>query len=126
MENHGFQAISNTIVIGKEPDIIFKYGPLAFVIEVKVGKKEIISLRAVAQTYDYNRRLETNNVIMLTYPKEIKNSPVEKAEYISHDPAGRFFYVLISFEASAGLLTGLALDDYNSTAIGPPVAQAPY
>lgn len=93
MENHGFQAIRNTMVIGKEPDITFKYGSLAFVIEVKVGKKEIIGLRAVAQAYDYNRRLETNNVIMLIYPKEIKNSPAEKAEYISHDPAGRFFTI---------------------------------
>ena len=37
LRNYGYEAIGNTIVSGKEPDIIFKYGSLQFVIEVKVG-----------------------------------------------------------------------------------------
>ena len=77
LENNGFQAIGNTIVMGKEPDIIFKYGSLTFVIEVKVGKKENIGLSAVAQAYDYGRRLNTQNVIILIYPDSIRNSPIE-------------------------------------------------
>ncbi len=77
LENNGFQAIGNTIVMGKEPDIIFKYGSLTFVIEVKVGKKENIGLSAVAQAYDYGRRSKTQNVIILIYPDSIRNSPIE-------------------------------------------------
>lgn len=82
LESNGFQAIGNTMVLGKEPDIIFKYGSLTFVIEVKVGKKESVGLSAVAQAYDYSRRLETKNVIILIYPDEIRNSPVENFDVI--------------------------------------------
>lgn len=82
LESVGFQAIGNTMVQGKEPDIIFKYGSLTFVIEVKVGKKESVGLSAVAQAYDYGRRLKTQNVIILIYPEEIRNSPVENFDAI--------------------------------------------
>ena len=68
LEESGFQAIGNTIIQGKEPDIIFKYGSYTFVIEVKVGKKNAIGLSAVAQAYDYGRRLKTQNVVILIYP----------------------------------------------------------
>lgn len=77
LRNYGYEAIGNTIVSGKEPDIIFKYGSLQFVIEVKVGKKDSIGLSAVAQAYDYGRRLNTQNVIILIYPDEIRNSAIE-------------------------------------------------
>ena len=82
LERNGFQAIGNTMVQGKEPDIIFKYGSLTFVIEVKVGKKESVGLSAVAQAYDYGRRLKTQNVIILIYPDEIRKSPVENFDAI--------------------------------------------
>lgn len=77
LRNYGYEAIGNTIVSGKEPDIIFKYGSLQFVIEVKVGNKDSIGLSAVAQAYDYGRRLNTQNVIILIYPDEIRNSAIE-------------------------------------------------
>lgn len=82
LESNGFQAIGNTMVLGKEPDIIFKYGSLTFVIEVKVGKKESVGLSAVAQAYDYGRRLKTNNVIILIYPEEIRNSPIDNFDVV--------------------------------------------
>ena len=82
LERNGFQAIGNTMVQGKEPNIIFKYGSLTFVIEVKVGKKESVGLSAVAQAYDYGRRLKTQNVIILIYPDEIRKSPVENFDAI--------------------------------------------
>ncbi len=82
LESNGFQAIGNTMVLGKEPDIIFKYGSLTFVIEVKVGKKESVGLSAVAQAYDYGRRLRTQNVIILIYPEEIRNTPVQNFDAV--------------------------------------------
>ena len=82
LESNGFQAIGNTMVQGKEPDIIFKYGSMTFVIEVKVGKKESVGLSAVAQAYDYGRRLKTQNVIILIYPEEIRNSPIDNFDAI--------------------------------------------
>lgn len=82
LEESGFQAIGNTIIEGKEPDIIFKYGSYTFVIEVKVGKKESIGLSAVAQAYDYSRRLKTQNVVILIYPDEIRNVPVENFDTV--------------------------------------------
>lgn len=82
LEQQGFQAIGNTMVQGKEPDIIFKYGDLKFVIEVKVGKKDAIGLNAVAQAYDYARRLQTQNVIILIYPEEIRNYAIDNYDLI--------------------------------------------
>ncbi len=74
LQRSGFEAVGNTIVMGKEPDIVFRYGSLDFVIEVKIGRKESVGLNAVAQAYDYGRRLKTQNVIIVIYPEEIRNT----------------------------------------------------
>lgn len=82
LEQQGFQAIGNTMVQGKEPDILFKYGDMKFVIEVKVGKKDAVGLNAVAQAYDYARKLQTQNVIILIYPEDIRNYAVDNFDVI--------------------------------------------
>ncbi|MEM3488966.1 MAG: N-6 DNA methylase [Nitrososphaerota archaeon] len=76
LKSLGFDAIGNTMVNDKEPDILFRYGTLSFVIEVKIGKPGIVGLDAVAQAYDYGRKLGTQNIIILIYPDAIKNEAI--------------------------------------------------
>lgn len=78
----GFQAIGNTMVMKKEPDILFKYEALTFVIEVKIGKTEQIGLDAVAQAYDYGRKLNTQNVIILVYPEQLRREVISNYDII--------------------------------------------
>jgi hypothetical protein len=68
----GFDAHGETKVTTKHPDILFKIGKIAFVVEVKVGKPEI-GLKAVAQASDYAKKLGTNNIVILIYPEKYRN-----------------------------------------------------
>jgi len=76
LNESGFQALGNTKVLDKEPDVLFKYGSLEFVIEVKIGKPEQIGVKAVAQAYDYGRKLKTQNIIIVIYPEEMRNETI--------------------------------------------------
>lgn len=83
LKNLGFDAVGNTIVKDKEPDILFRYGALSFVIEVKVGKPEIVGLKAVAQASDYGRKLGTQNIIILIYPESIRREAIVEYSTVS-------------------------------------------
>ena len=82
LKESGFQAIGNTMVMEKEPDILFKYEALTFVIEVKIGKPEQIGLDAVAQAYDYGRKLDTQNVIILIYPEQLRREVISNYDIV--------------------------------------------
>jgi type I restriction-modification system DNA methylase subunit len=82
LQELGFEAIGNTIVEDVEPDILFRYGSLSFVIEVKVGKPELVGLKAVAQAYDYGTRLKTPNIIILIYPDSIRKEAITDYEIV--------------------------------------------
>jgi len=76
LNESGFQAVGNTKILDKEPDVLFKYGSQKFVIEVKIGKPDQIGVKAIAQAYDYGRKLETQNIIIVIYPEEIRNETI--------------------------------------------------
>jgi len=76
LNESGFQAIGNTKILDKEPDVLFTYGSLKFVIEVKIGKADRIGVKAVAQAFDYGRRLGTQNIIIVIYPEEMRNETI--------------------------------------------------
>jgi len=76
LNEFGFQAVGNTKILDKEPDILFKYGSQKFVIEVKIGKPDQIGVKAIAQAYDYGRKLETQNIIIVIYPEEVRNETI--------------------------------------------------
>lgn len=84
LESLGFEAIGNVTVTAKEPDILFRYSAISFVIEVKVGRPEILGLKAVAQASDYGRRLGTQNIIILIYPDSIRNEPITDYGIVDH------------------------------------------
>ncbi|BDH80247.1 hypothetical protein MTTB_p270 (plasmid) [Methanothermobacter tenebrarum] len=72
----GFEAVGETKVGKKHPDILFTYDETSFVIEVKIGKPEI-GLNAVAQAHDYAKKLGTqNNIIILIYPENYRNQVI--------------------------------------------------
>jgi tRNA1(Val) A37 N6-methylase TrmN6 len=73
LQNIGFLSVGNVTVGEREPDILFKLDDASFVIEVKIGKVETILTKAVGQAYDYARRLNTKNVIILIYPERYRN-----------------------------------------------------
>ena len=73
LQNIGFLSVGNVTVGEREPDILFKLDDASFVIEVKIGKVETILTKAVGQAYDYARRLNTKNVIILIYPEKYRN-----------------------------------------------------
>ena len=75
LQDLGFKAVGETQVAGKHPDILFKYNSASFVIEVKIGKVEI-TLDAMAQVYDYAKRLKTQNMIVLVYPEKLKGQTI--------------------------------------------------
>jgi len=76
LNESGFQAIGNTKILDKEPDVLFRYGSQKFVIEVKIGKPDRIGVKAVAQAFDYGRKLETQNIIIVIYPEEMRNETI--------------------------------------------------
>ena len=82
LKESGFQAMGNTKVLEKEPDILFKYENLTFVIEVKIGKPEQIGLDAVAQAYDYGRKLGTQNIIILIYPEQLRKEVISNYDIL--------------------------------------------
>jgi Holliday junction resolvase len=83
LKESGFQAIGNTMVFDKEPDVLFKYESLSFVIEVKIGKSDQIGVKAVAQAYDYSRKLETQNIIIVIFPGQVRNEPISDYNIVS-------------------------------------------
>lgn len=69
----GINAVGETRTIsGSRPDILFKYKRNSFVIEVKIGDAKI-SAKATAQAFKYAQKLQTNNIIVLIFPEEIRN-----------------------------------------------------
>ena len=83
LKESGFDAIGNTMVFDKEPDVLFKYGSLSFVVEVKIGKPDQIGVKAVAQAYDYSRKLGTRNIIIVIYPDRIRNEPISNYDTVA-------------------------------------------
>ena len=71
----GFEAIGETKVLTKHPDILFKIQEHSFVIEVKIGKSDI-GLSAVAQAKGYANKLKTDNIIILIYPEKYSNQVI--------------------------------------------------
>ena len=71
----GFDAVGSTVVTRKHPDILFRVGAATFVVEVKLGKPEKQSA-AYAQAWDYARRLETDNIVVLVYPEEYRDEVI--------------------------------------------------
>ena len=55
LNNVGFEAIGETKVVKRQPDVLFKTDSISFVVEVKIGKPDI-GLKAVAQAADYAKK----------------------------------------------------------------------
>jgi hypothetical protein len=92
----GFDAHGETKVTTKHPDILFKIGKIAFVVEVKVGKPEI-GLKAVAQASDYAKKLGTNNIVILIYPEKYRNQVLLDSKYLDQ--------IALNKKISAGIYT---------------------
>lgn len=75
LKNLGFDAVGETTVTKKHPDILFKLNSTSFVIEVKIGKPEV-GLGAMAQAYGYAKKLRTENIIILVYPEKFRNQTI--------------------------------------------------
>lgn len=75
LQKVGFKAVGETIILKRHPDIIFQLNSLSFVIEIKIGKPET-GLKAIAQAFDYARKLGTQNIIILIYPQKYKNQVI--------------------------------------------------
>lgn len=82
LQKLGFQAFGQTKLERttksgrKYPDILFKLNSSNFVIEAKIGKPDEVGLEAIAQAYDYANLLGTRNIIILIYPKRLKNQVI--------------------------------------------------
>ena len=75
LQSIGFNAVGETKVIGRHPDILFQMDSVSFVIEVKIGKPDV-GLKTVAQASDYARKLKTQNIIILIYPEKYRNQTI--------------------------------------------------
>jgi len=75
LQSIGLDAIGETKIIKRKPDIIFKTDSISFVVEIKIGKPKS-GLKAVAQASDYARKLNTQNIIILIYPEKYRNQPI--------------------------------------------------
>ncbi|MFX1502722.1 MAG: N-6 DNA methylase [Promethearchaeota archaeon] len=82
LKSIGFKAVGESKITKKSPDILFQTDSLSFVIEVKIGKPEI-GLKATAQAYDYARKLNTENIIILVYP-ETAREEIAESENVEH------------------------------------------
>jgi len=81
LNNIGFDAIGEAGITKKHLDIYFKINDSRFVVEVKIGKPET-GLKAIAQAYDYAKKLATENIIILIYPEKYRNQLVISADFI--------------------------------------------
>lgn len=81
LKNLGFDAVGETTVTKKHPDILFKLNSVSFVIEVKIGKPET-GLSAMAQAYGYAKKLKTENIIILVYPEKFRNQTILDMEVV--------------------------------------------
>jgi len=77
----GFDAIGETKVTKKHPDILFKVNSVSFVVEVKIGKLDV-GLKAVAQASDYAKKLGTENIVILIYPEEYGNQVISDTKIV--------------------------------------------
>ncbi|MEM5815569.1 MAG: N-6 DNA methylase [Candidatus Aenigmatarchaeota archaeon] len=75
LQKLGFEAIGETRVARKQPDILFSLDTVSFVIEIKIGRPDI-GLKAVAQAHDYAKKLGTQNIIILIYPQEYRDQAI--------------------------------------------------
>jgi len=81
LQDLGFEAFGVTKVDKQYPDILFRVDSLSFLIEVKFGNPSI-GLSAVAQAYDYAKKLETQNIIILIYPEKYRKQPILQQEMV--------------------------------------------
>ncbi|MBD3190854.1 MAG: hypothetical protein GF308_09435 [Candidatus Heimdallarchaeota archaeon] len=81
LEEIGFNAVGESTILKKHPDVFFRYDSISFVIEVKIGKPEI-STKAIAQAYDYALKLDTQNIIILIYPEEYGNQTILDSQFV--------------------------------------------
>ena len=76
LRNEGFNAIGETkFKDGQRPDIIFEYEGTRFIIEVKLDEN-YVALDAVVQVSGYAQALETDNFIVLIFPKSLKEKSI--------------------------------------------------
>ena len=75
LQSIDFNAVGETKIIKKKPDIYFQTDSVKFVVEVKIGKPKS-GLKAVAQASDYARKLDTQNIIILVYPEKYRNQSI--------------------------------------------------
>lgn len=78
----GFKAVGESSITKKHPDILFEYDSTSFVIEVKIGTEKV-GLSAVAQAFEYARRLKTQNIIILIYPEKYRNQIILDTNIVS-------------------------------------------
>lgn len=71
----GLKAIGESKVTTKHPDIVFQKDDVSFVVEIKIGKTRL-GLDAVAQAYEYARKLNTNNIVILIFPEHYKKQSI--------------------------------------------------
>lgn len=76
LRNEDFNAIGETKIEGnKRPDILFEFEGMSFVVEVKLDDKEV-AIDASLQAHDYAQTLQTENYIVLIFPKHLKNQNI--------------------------------------------------
>ncbi len=78
----GFNAFGETkFKDGTRPDILFEYQGEKFVVEVKLDAPKI-ALEAVAQATQYAKKLDTQNFIVLVFPKKLKGQAVLSTDFL--------------------------------------------
>jgi hypothetical protein len=105
LQSIGFEALGETRVITKEPDIQFKCDSISFVVEVKIGKPEI-GLKAVAQASDYAKKLGTQNIVILIYPEKYRDQAVLGEEAVERIALNENIHVLLLTEYWTASLEG--------------------
>ncbi|HID27757.1 MAG TPA: hypothetical protein EYP22_08085, partial [Methanosarcinales archaeon] len=78
LEYQGFKGIQEVSIEKKYPDVVFWYESIKFIIQVKIGKHKKL-LEGIVDAYEHAKLANTENIIVLLYPPEIRKSLI-KAE----------------------------------------------
>lgn len=80
LEQKGFASITEIRSGDKQVDILVKKGSESFLIEVKVGNPQKKLLEGLSQAMRYSRIYETNQIMVINYPPEIRSCDPEELD----------------------------------------------
>lgn len=82
LEDLGFKGIQEVSIGKKYPDVVFWYESIKFIIQVKIGKHKKL-LEGIVDAYEHATLANTENIIVLLYPPEIRK-PLIKTEELKN------------------------------------------